>query len=69
MQVVVNRPPDLYEAEGRAAFRRLMSAFEKTEYTMAHNATMIWWDAYEAKLASDIDFFNSTWPQRFVLIA
>ena len=54
MQVVVNRPPDLYEADGRAAFRRLMAAFERTEFTMAHNATMIWWDAYEDKLQSDI---------------
>ena len=64
MQVVVNNPPDLYNETGREEFRRLMSAFENTEYTMNHNATMIWFDAYETKLHEDIDFFNHTWPNR-----
>ncbi|KAI6185612.1 SSD domain-containing protein [Aphelenchoides besseyi] len=63
MQVVVNNPPDLFEKSGRDAFRRLMSAFEGTEYTMEHNATMIWWDAFESKLDEDESFFNETRPQ------
>lgn len=29
---------------------------------------MLWWNAYETKLHEDIDFFNQTWPERFVNI-
>lgn len=66
MQVVLNNPPDLFNETGRSEFKRLMGAFENTEYTMAHNATMIWWDAYESKLREDIDFYNYTWPERLI---
>lgn len=41
MQVVVNNPPNLYDETGREEFKRLMGAFEGTEYTMNHNATMV----------------------------
>lgn len=33
---------------------------------MNHNATMNWFDAFEAKLQEDIEFFNQTWPERLV---
>ncbi|KAK0412604.1 hypothetical protein QR680_006307 [Steinernema hermaphroditum] len=63
MQVVVNNPPDLFDPEQRQRFSQLMSEFENTEYTMKHNATMIWLNAYETKLQSDLDDFNITLPK------
>lgn len=40
MQVVINNPPDLFNETSRQEFKRLLNAFEGTEYTMNHNATM-----------------------------
>lgn len=69
MQVVVNNPPNLYDDRGRAAFRQLMGAFEDTEFTMGHNATMIWWDAFEDQLNNEVTWFNHTWPTRYIILA
>ncbi|VDK64824.1 unnamed protein product [Gongylonema pulchrum] len=53
MQVVVNSPPDLYDSRDRREFQQMIDDFENTEYTMRHNATMLWLDAYEKKLKED----------------
>lgn len=66
MQVVVNRAPDLFEPTQRTRFREMMAAFEDTEFTMRHNATMIWLDAYEAKLRDDWEHFNISMPTKSV---
>ncbi|CAJ0582608.1 unnamed protein product, partial [Mesorhabditis spiculigera] len=50
MQVVVSTPPDLSDPAERAEFSSLVRSFEHTEYTMAHNATMLWLNAYERYL-------------------
>ncbi|TKR89719.1 hypothetical protein L596_013778 [Steinernema carpocapsae] len=62
MQVVVNNPPDLFDPEQRARFANMMSQFENTPYTMNHNATMIWINAFETKLQSDFSDFNISLP-------
>ncbi|CAD5218991.1 unnamed protein product [Bursaphelenchus okinawaensis] len=53
VQVVVNNPPNLFDESDRHEFHRLVSSFEDTENTMNHNATMIFWDAYEKHLEED----------------
>ncbi|CAD5226735.1 unnamed protein product [Bursaphelenchus xylophilus] len=53
VQIVVNNPPDLYDEEERHEFHRMVSSFEDTKSTMNHNATMIFWDAYEKHLEDD----------------
>lgn len=53
VQVIVNEPPNLYDPISRSDFKNLLDSFENTEYTMNHNATMLWWDAYESHLESD----------------
>ncbi|GMT10222.1 hypothetical protein PFISCL1PPCAC_1519, partial [Pristionchus fissidentatus] len=54
MQVVVNNPPDLFSKEGREGIDRLISSFEGTYYTMAHNATMLWLTAYDRYLEDQL---------------
>ncbi|VDN07153.1 unnamed protein product [Thelazia callipaeda] len=54
MQVVINSPPDLFDPKGRQEFREMLEDFENTQYTMQHNATMIWLDAYERKLEEEL---------------
>ncbi|KAI1717718.1 patched family domain-containing protein [Ditylenchus destructor] len=63
MQVVVNNAPDLFAPSQRQQIGDMISAFENTPYTMKHNATMIWLDAFEAKLRSDWEEFNNTLPE------
>lgn len=53
MQVVVNSPPNFYNNSERELFQSMLRDFENTEFTMAHNATMLWLDAYEKKLKED----------------
>ncbi|EFO23360.1 hypothetical protein LOAG_05122 [Loa loa] len=62
MQVVVNSPPDLFNPKERKEFQNMLDDFENTEYTMRHNATMIWLDAYERKLKEDYDFSKIPLP-------
>uniref|UniRef100_A0A183VBW7 Patched domain-containing protein 3 n=1 Tax=Toxocara canis TaxID=6265 RepID=A0A183VBW7_TOXCA len=50
MQVVVNSPPDFFNHFDRKKFQAMLDEFENTEFTMKHNATMLWLDAYERKL-------------------
>ncbi|CAG9538367.1 unnamed protein product [Cercopithifilaria johnstoni] len=63
MQVVVNSPPDLFNPIERKKFQNMLNDFENTEYTMRHNATMIWLDAYERKLKEDHDFSKIPLPE------
>uniref|UniRef100_A0A915PIT1 SSD domain-containing protein n=1 Tax=Setaria digitata TaxID=48799 RepID=A0A915PIT1_9BILA len=63
MQVVVNSPPDLFVEKERKAFQTMLDEFENTKYTMRHNATMIWLDAYERKLQEDYDFSKIPLPK------
>lgn len=63
MQVVVNSPPDLFDRVERKEFQNMLDDFESTEYTMRHNATMIWLDAYERKLKEDYDLSKIPLPQ------
>ncbi|VDK67264.1 unnamed protein product [Onchocerca ochengi] len=63
MQVVVNSPPDLFDPKERKEFQNMLNDFENTEYTMRHNATMIWLDAYERKLKEDHDFSKIPLPK------
>ncbi|VBB32950.1 unnamed protein product [Acanthocheilonema viteae] len=63
MQVVVNSPPDLFDPMERKEFQNMLSDFENTEYTMRHNATMLWLDAYERKLKEDYDFSKIPLPR------
>ncbi|KAK5967816.1 SSD domain-containing protein, partial [Trichostrongylus colubriformis] len=62
MQVVVNRPPDLFNWTERARFAKMMDDFENTEYTMNHNATMIWLEAYEMHLEREKNELNIQKP-------
>ncbi|WKY11938.1 hypothetical protein Q1695_003482 [Nippostrongylus brasiliensis] len=62
MQVVVNRPPDLFNSTTRAEFAKMMSDFENTHYTMKHNATMIWLNAYETHLEREKNELNIEKP-------
>lgn len=62
MQVVVNSPPDLFNPKERKEFQNMLDDFENTEYTMRHNATMIWLDAYEKKLKEDNYFSKIPLP-------
>ncbi|KHJ94854.1 hypothetical protein OESDEN_05214 [Oesophagostomum dentatum] len=62
MQVVVNRPPDLFNTTTRAEFSQMMSDFENTHYTMNHNATMIWLNAYELHLEREKNELNIEKP-------
>uniref|UniRef100_A0A1I7XI35 SSD domain-containing protein n=1 Tax=Heterorhabditis bacteriophora TaxID=37862 RepID=A0A1I7XI35_HETBA len=64
MQVVVNRPPDLFDPVGRADFAKMMSDFEQTHYTMSHNATMIWLNAYESHLNKEQEELNIEKPKK-----
>ncbi|CAJ0939887.1 unnamed protein product, partial [Mesorhabditis belari] len=50
MQVIVSEPPDFSDPAERAEFSSLVRSFEHTEYTMGHNATMLWLTAYERYL-------------------
>uniref|UniRef100_A0A915CMI7 SSD domain-containing protein n=1 Tax=Ditylenchus dipsaci TaxID=166011 RepID=A0A915CMI7_9BILA len=63
MQIVVNDPPDLFEPSQRIQFGELLAAFEDTPFTMKHNATMLWLDAYEEKLRNDWELFNISTPK------
>uniref|UniRef100_A0A0R3RL93 SSD domain-containing protein n=1 Tax=Elaeophora elaphi TaxID=1147741 RepID=A0A0R3RL93_9BILA len=63
MQVVVNSPPDLFNPTERKEFQNMLDDFENTEYTMRHNATMIWLDAYERKLKEDYHFSKIPLPK------
>uniref|UniRef100_A0AAF5PS05 SSD domain-containing protein n=3 Tax=Wuchereria bancrofti TaxID=6293 RepID=A0AAF5PS05_WUCBA len=63
MQVVVNSPPDLFNPKERKEFQNMLNDFENTEYTMRHNATMIWLDAYEKKLRDDYNFSKIPLPK------
>ncbi|VDN86698.1 unnamed protein product [Brugia pahangi] len=63
MQVVVNSPPDLFNSKERKEFQNMLDDFENTEYTMRHNATMIWLDAYERKLREDHNFSKIPLPK------
>ncbi|KAK6029652.1 patched family protein [Ostertagia ostertagi] len=67
MQVVVNRPPDLFNTTQRAKFTKMMADFENTEYTMNHNATMIWLDAYELHLEREKNELNIEKPFKSLL--
>ncbi|CAI2354512.1 unnamed protein product [Caenorhabditis sp. 36 PRJEB53466] len=62
MQVVVNRPPDLFEPESRKMFDQMMHDFEGTQYTMKSNATMIWVRAYETHLETELNDLNIQKP-------
>ncbi|XGW33733.1 hypothetical protein V3C99_017849, partial [Haemonchus contortus] len=62
MQVVVNRPPDLFNATVRARVAKMLADFENTEYTMNHNATMIWLNAYETHLEREKNELNIEKP-------
>lgn len=66
MQVVVNSPPDLFNQTERGEFQNMLSDFENTEYTMRHNATMIWLDAYERKLQEDYDLAKIPLPKTYL---
>lgn len=63
MQVVINSPPDLYDPTERKEFQQMLDDFENTEYTMQHNATMLWLDAYEKKLKEDHEILNIPMPK------
>ncbi|ETN82260.1 hypothetical protein NECAME_01997 [Necator americanus] len=62
MQVVVNRPPDLFNTTMREKFSKMMSDFENTQFTMNHNATMIWLNAYELHLEREKNELNIEKP-------
>ncbi|KAK6753561.1 hypothetical protein RB195_012884 [Necator americanus] len=62
MQVVVNRPPDLFNTTMREEFSKMMSDFENTQFTMNHNATMIWLNAYELHLEREKNELNIEKP-------
>uniref|UniRef100_A0A914YDE5 SSD domain-containing protein n=1 Tax=Panagrolaimus superbus TaxID=310955 RepID=A0A914YDE5_9BILA len=63
MQVVVNNPPNLFDSNGREDFDKMREDFEDTEFTMKRNATMIWLDAFEAKILEDETAFNISLPK------
>uniref|UniRef100_A0A7E4VPD3 SSD domain-containing protein n=1 Tax=Panagrellus redivivus TaxID=6233 RepID=A0A7E4VPD3_PANRE len=62
MQVVVNNPPDLFDFNHRVQFDEMVSSFENTHYTMSHNATMLWLNAFETQLEEDAMFLNISEP-------
>lgn len=62
MQVVVNKPPDLFNQTQRDHLYEMIHSFENTEYTMGRNATLLWLDAFEAKLKDDEERFNISLP-------
>ncbi|KJH50467.1 patched family protein [Dictyocaulus viviparus] len=62
MQVVVNQPPDLFNSSTREEFSKMLNDFENTYYTMSHNATMIWLQAYESHLEKEMNEFNIAKP-------
>lgn len=63
MQVVVNNPPDLFDKKQRAEINRMISDFEGTEFTMQHNATMLWLNAFETKMEDEAKFNHIAFPK------
>lgn len=53
LQVVVNNPPDFVNFTQRQRLNQLVSSLEGTQFTMQHNATMFWLDAFDAKIKED----------------
>ena len=64
LQVVVNNPPDLADANQRSHFDRMVAAFEDTEFTMRRNATMFWLYAFDAQLRQDLVERNISLPEK-----
>lgn len=62
MQVVVSSPPDFFNHFDRRKFEAMMNEFENTEFTMKHNATTFWLDAYEMKLNEELNEFKIPLP-------
>lgn len=63
MQVIINSPVNFFDINQRKRFNELLNAFEGTKYTMNHNATMLWLNAYELYLKNENEFFNISLPQ------
>lgn len=66
MQLVVNSPPDFFNLSQKANFKSMISEFENTHYTMKHNATMFWLDAFELELKKQREEFKIPSPTTFV---
>uniref|UniRef100_A0A158Q5K9 SSD domain-containing protein n=1 Tax=Dracunculus medinensis TaxID=318479 RepID=A0A158Q5K9_DRAME len=62
MQLVVNSPPDFFNLSQKANFKSMISEFENTHYTMKHNATMFWLDAFELELKKQREEFKIPSP-------
>ncbi|MFH4977170.1 hypothetical protein AB6A40_003879 [Gnathostoma spinigerum] len=62
MQVVVNSPPDFFDPKERQKFEDVLTDFEDTQYTMKHNATMFWYDAYERHLMRELNELHIPLP-------
>lgn len=62
MQVVVSSPPDLFNTSTRSELDGMMRDFENTKYTMNHNATMFWLNAYELHLEREKHDLNIEKP-------
>lgn len=67
LQVVVNNPPNFVNFTQRQRLNQLVSSFEDTEFTMKHNATMFWLNAFDAKIKEDLMERNISEPKTFIL--
>uniref|UniRef100_A0A915NUP6 SSD domain-containing protein n=1 Tax=Meloidogyne floridensis TaxID=298350 RepID=A0A915NUP6_9BILA len=63
LQVVVNNPPNFVNFTQRQRLNQLVSSFEDTEFTMKHNATMFWLNAFDAKIKEDLMERNISEPK------
>jgi hypothetical protein len=64
LQVVVNSPPDFTNSTERHRLDQMVAAFEFTEFTMAHNATMFWLIPFDAQLKADALERNISMPEK-----
>uniref|UniRef100_A0A0K0E5K2 SSD domain-containing protein n=1 Tax=Strongyloides stercoralis TaxID=6248 RepID=A0A0K0E5K2_STRER len=62
VQVVLNNPPNFFNATEKKLFDEMLNEFEDTPYTMRHNATMLFLPSFEAKMNEDYELLNIPYP-------
>uniref|UniRef100_A0A914HXF1 SSD domain-containing protein n=1 Tax=Globodera rostochiensis TaxID=31243 RepID=A0A914HXF1_GLORO len=63
LQVAVNNPPNLFDRTERKRLDEMVAAFEGTQFTMKHNATMLWLNEFEAQMEEERTTQNISLPQ------
>ncbi|KAL3120578.1 hypothetical protein niasHT_007870 [Heterodera trifolii] len=63
LQVLVSDPPDLFNQTERKRLDEMVAAFEDTKFTMRHNATMFWLNAFETQMEEERRTQNISLPK------